>query len=89
MRTTAAYASLNALETIYHMRKGDDESKLVELRGFLKAYVYGSDPIKQLWKNPAFHSAFTTEFQKEVNEIIPPHTLADTTSKNKAPKLDK
>ena len=88
MQTTAAYASLNALETIYHMRKGEGKGKVDEIKRFLRAYVYESDPIKELWKNPAFPSAFTAEFQKEIDDIVLPHTISNTTSKKKAPEAD-
>ena len=76
--TTAAYASLHALETIYHMRmseaqnkkeKGEEEKK--EISEFLQSYISGSGPIKDLWKkNKTSHSAFTKEFQDVISKIV-------------------
>ena len=81
-KTTAAYASLHALETIYHMRmseaqnkkkeKGEDQKEEIEeINGFLQSYISGSNPIKDLWKeNKTSHSAFTKEFQDVITKIV-------------------
>lgn len=76
--TTAAYASLNALETIYHMRMRAAESndERDEIENFLRAYISESGPIKKLWKKKAFHHAFTTEFQEAISKIVNSPSIA-------------
>ena len=66
----AAYSILNALETVYYMRKNIDEEKLEDIREFLTIYISHQGPIRELWKEKANRSAFTSEFQTEISRIL-------------------
>lgn len=69
----AAYAILNALETVYYMRKNIDEENLEDIREFLKTYISKEDgPIEKLWQKPTYRSAFTSEFQTKISNILDP-----------------
>lgn len=69
MKITGAYASLHTLEAIYHMRKGDGQDR-DQLRHFLGAYVRASDEIKEMWGIKEYRSAFTQDFQDEMNTAL-------------------
>lgn len=65
--TTATYASLHALEIIYFMRKEKEEEH--QLHNFIKSYVSG-EHFRTLWDKPAYHVAFTQEFQCELQKTF-------------------
>ena len=72
LKTTGAYTSLNAMETIYHMRKDEkDEEQMKRLRAYLEAYLSDNQAIIDMWSIEEYHDAFTPEFQDEVNQILP------------------
>ena len=76
----AAYAILNALETVYYMRKNIDEEKLEDIRAFLKTYISKKNgPIEKLWKEPTYRSAFTSEFQTEISDILKKNNKSPST----------
>ena len=66
----AAYSILNALETVYYMRKNIDEENRKDIREFLESYISHQGPIRVLWKEPTNRSAFTSEFQTEISRIL-------------------
>lgn len=69
-KSIAAYNILNALETVYYMRKSIDEKQLEDIRKFLETYISHKGPIRDLWKEPTNRSAFTSEFQTEISNIL-------------------
>ena len=69
-KSIAAYNILNALETVYYMRKSIDEKQLEDIRKFLETYISHQGPIRDLWKEPTNRSAFTSEFQTEISNIL-------------------
>ena len=72
LKITGAYTSLNAMETIYHMRKDEkDEEQMKRLRAYLEAYLSDNQAIIDMWSIEEYHDAFTREFQDEVNQILP------------------
>ena len=71
LKITGAYTSLNAMETIYHMRKDkNDPEKMKRIRAYLKSYLSNNPAIKDMWAIKEYHDAFTQEFQDEVNQIL-------------------
>ena len=80
-RSIAAYSILNALETVYYMRKNIDGEKIEDIREFLKTYIsHKNSPIEELWKEEAYRSAFTSEFQTEISEIFKKSNKSPSTS---------
>ena len=69
-RSIAAYSILNALETVYYMRKNIDGDEFEDTRKFLTTYISHQGPIRDLWQESTSHSAFTSEFQTVISEIL-------------------
>ncbi len=72
---TSAYSSLHALEVMYYMRK-DEEQGTDRLDTFLREYV-DSQELRAAWRVEAAHTAFTKEFQEQLNAIIDKYPLKD------------
>ncbi|MCY4389021.1 MAG: hypothetical protein OXC18_18165 [Desulfurellaceae bacterium] len=70
---TSAYTSLNALETLYHMRTAGREKEdpvLDEVRGFIRAYIRADNTIAELWRQKPYRAAFHENFQTEVTDAL-------------------
>lgn len=79
-KSIAAYTILNALETVYYMRKSIDEKQLEDIRKFLETYISHEGPIRDLWEKPTYRSAFTSEFQDEISCILGENNKSPCTS---------
>lgn len=79
-KSIAAYTILNALETVYYMRKSIDEKQLEDIRKFLETYISHEGPIRDLWEKPTYRSAFTSEFQTEISNILKKNNKSSSTS---------
>lgn len=68
---TGAYTSLNTMEIVYHMRKDEEDPRILD--ELLSDYIKPSnEAIKNLWgeKDKASRHAFTREFREKVTEIL-------------------
>lgn len=67
---TGAYTSLNTMEIVYHMRKDEEDPRILD--ELLRTYITPSNKaILNLWgKGEAYRHAFTKEFREKVSEIL-------------------
>ena len=71
---TGAYTSLNTMEIVYHMRKDEEDPRILDelLRNYIKP---SNKAILNLWgKDEAYRHAFTKEFREKVDEILKPES---------------
>lgn len=79
---TAAYASIHALETIYHTRQDEESSSDKGLFDeFLRLYV-SSEEIRTAWSYEPARQAFTTAFQEKRNNLMAETTRRGYTNRN-------
>ena len=67
---TGAYTNLNTMEIVYHMRKDEEDPRILDK--LLRSYINPDNKVvKNLWgKDEAYKHAFTNEFREKVDEIL-------------------